>query len=235
MIDAALKQKLAQDGYVVVPDVLSSEIVYDIVREIDALPTDSVLTRKLLDAPWCQALAEVLAMDPRLSDLLPERPMAAQCILFTKTTRTNWLVSLHQDVSIPVAERVESTRCSAWSIKEGSLFVQPPTSVLEEMVALRVHLDDCNERNGALRVVPGSHLKGRLPAIAVLRERERTDELSVPVRRGGIMAMRPLLLHASSKASIDAPRRVLHFVYGPADLPEGLRWPARRQSCVTGS
>jgi hypothetical protein len=39
--------------------------------------------------------------------------------------------------------------------------------------------------------------------------------------------MRPLLLHASSKAINGPPRRVLHFVFGPSHLPEGFRWPAR--------
>jgi hypothetical protein len=61
-------------------------------------------------------------------------------------------VSLHQDLSIPVAERVESPGCRGWSEKEDELFVQPPVSVLDSVLALRLHLDDCKERNGALRV-----------------------------------------------------------------------------------
>lgn len=39
------------------------------------------------------------------------------------------------------------------------------------------------------------------------------------------MVMKPLLLHASHKVFVDRPRRVLHFVYGPSNLPHGLRWP----------
>ncbi len=82
---------------------------------------------------------------PRLSVL--------QCTLFAKSTENNWLVCLHQDLSIPVAERVDSPGCHGWSEKEGGLFVQPPASVLEGVLALRLHLDDCNERNGA-RMTP---------------------------------------------------------------------------------
>lgn len=102
--------------------------------------------------------------------------------------------------------------------------------IRDEIVAFRVHLDDCDESNGALRVVSGSHRLGRLASSAAMKERDRCGECSVAVPRGGVMVMRPLLLHASSKASNDAPRRVLHYVFGPSELPEGLRWPARKRS-----
>jgi ectoine hydroxylase-related dioxygenase (phytanoyl-CoA dioxygenase family) len=152
--------------------------------------------------------------------------------LFVKSVEKNWLVSLHQDLSIPVAERVDSSQCTGWSQKEGDLFVQPPVAVLEDIAAIRLHLDDCDEENGALRVVSGSHRLGRLTSSAAMEERNRCGEFSVAVPRGGVMVMRPLLLHASSKAINDAPRRVLHFVFGPSHLPEGLRWPARKRSVV---
>ena len=82
----------------------------------------------------------------------------------------------HQDLSIPVAERVDCLECHEWSQKKGELFVQPPTSVLEEMVAVRLHLEDCDERNGALRVVPGSHRFGRLTASESRRARDARGE-----------------------------------------------------------
>ena len=45
-----------------------------------------------------------------------------------------------------------------------------------------------------------------------------------PVPAGGALLMRPLLQHASSKSSSGKPRRVLHFVFAPRALPQGLRW-----------
>jgi hypothetical protein len=33
--------------------------------------------------------------------------------------------------------------------------VHPPAEILDKMLTLRVHLDDCGEENGPLRVIPG--------------------------------------------------------------------------------
>jgi ectoine hydroxylase-related dioxygenase (phytanoyl-CoA dioxygenase family) len=217
-------------GYAVLPDIVSDEQIRALSEQVTKAANSTNGMRKLLNESWCNDLAVQLQADPRLIPMLPGDAQVVQCTLFVKSMEKNWLVSLHQDLSIPVSERVESTQCSGWSQKEGDLFVQPPISVLQDVVAFRVHLDDCDEGNGALRVVPGSHRLGRLTPSAAVQERDRCGERTVAVPRGGIMAMRPLLLHASSKASNDAPRRVLHFVFGPPDLPEGLCWPARKRT-----
>ena len=219
--------QLSERGYAVIPDLIEPREVDDIVRSVEALAAGTAGTRRLLDMPWCASLAERLARDVRLREALPANAAAVQCTLFVKSIEKNWLVSLHQDLSIPVAERVESPNCSAWSEKEGEIFVQPPISVLQDTLAVRVHLDDCNEANGALRVVPGSHRLGRLKSSDALRLRREQGEVVASIPPGGAMLMQPLLLHASSKALVDGPRRVLHFVFGPAKLPEGLRWRAR--------
>ena len=230
MIEGSASAEFAAAGYAVVAGVLTSDEMIWVTRNLTGSAMQAVGSRTLLDTRWCQVLARRLAGEPRLSAVMPAAARAVQCTLFEKRLDKNWLVALHQDLSIPVAERIDNDRCTGWSQKEGVLFVQPPTAVLEELVIVRVHLDDCNERNGALRVVPGSHRLGRLGPAQASQVREVRGECQVPVASGGVMLMRPLLLHASSKASIDSPRRVLHFVFGPPALPEGLRWPrARRQ------
>jgi ectoine hydroxylase-related dioxygenase (phytanoyl-CoA dioxygenase family) len=102
--------------------------------------------------------------------------------------------------------------------------VQPPAEVLEQMVSVRIHLDDCPEENGALRVVPGSHTMGKIqerriaPFVA-----ERTVTVCESAQ-GGVLVMRPLLLHASSAATIPGHRRVIHFDYADCLLARPLRW-----------
>lgn len=108
------------------------------------------------------------------------------------------------------------------------LFVQPPAEVLQTLVAVRVHLDASTTENGPLRIIPGSHCYGRLDDQHEAQVRQTTIEQDVLVGRGGVIVMRPLALHASSKSHGPAPRRVLHFVFGPPNLPLGLEWPSMR-------
>jgi ectoine hydroxylase-related dioxygenase (phytanoyl-CoA dioxygenase family) len=147
-----------------------------------------------------------------------------QCTLFEKSADRNWLVPYHQDLMIPVKQRVDDDRLTGWSEKEGTLYVQPPREVLESLVALRVHIDDCGPTQGPLRVVPGSHRFGVLSNEQAATLRETHGEHACTVERSGIVAMKPLVLHASSKASEPNRRRVLHILFGPAALPYGLEW-----------
>jgi hypothetical protein len=185
---------------------------------------DGAGSRKVLTHPACRELVTTIRNHSEIRALLPPSSVAVQCTLFDKTPAKNWLVSLHQDLSIPVRARVESDQFGAWSRKEGQWFVQPPEEVLNRLVAVRVHLDASTAENGSLRVVPGSHRLGRLTAPEADTQRKALGEVTVESPRGGALVLRPLLLHASSKAMSPMHRRVLHFLFGPADLPHGLEW-----------
>jgi hypothetical protein len=181
-------------------------------------------SRNLLAHEWCVALANSLHANFGVGARLPSDAVAVQCTYFDKGPDKNWLVGLHQDLSIPVVEHIDHTELRGWSEKEGMLFVQPPVSVLELLIAVRVHVDDAGAENGALRVVPGSHAFGRLTTVQAEQLKKERGEQVVEAPRGSALIMRPLLLHASSKALRPVPRRVLHFVFGPPQLPWGLRW-----------
>jgi len=131
-------------------------------------------------------------------------------------------------VAIPVSVRVEDPSLGARSNKGGTWFVQPPVGVLEQLVALRLHIDDCGLGDGPLNVVAGSHRGGRLDDRAAIALRDARGHVACLVPRGGAMLMRPLLLHASSKATGASRRRVLHFLFGPPRLPHGLAWAHAR-------
>jgi hypothetical protein len=214
-----------RDGYALIPALLSARECEDLCASAAAaVAADTVGTRCLLAHDWCAALAERLLGEAALSGILPRGHVAVQCTWFEKSRHRNWLVPAHQDLSIPVAARVDDEALGAWSLKEEAWHVQPPAALLEQLVAVRVHLDDCGEADGALSVAAGSHRGGRLePATAAASWRSRARSLCA-LPRGGAMAMRPLLLHASSKATGACRRRVLHYLFGPADLPHGLQW-----------
>ena len=102
--------------------------------------------------------------------------------------------------------------------------MQPPAELLEQLVAIRVHLDPCTEADGPMQFIAGSHTQGRIGAADAAEWRRTRPFVTVTQEQGDAMLMRPLVLHASSKASGTSLRRVLHFLFGPATLPYGLRW-----------
>ena len=119
----------------------------------------------------------------------------------------------HQDTALPLRLRREIPGWGPWSVKCGVLYAHAPAKALEGVVALRVHLDDSLPDNGPLRVLPGSHCLGVLSDAFIRDLASRVLPYECIVSRGGILIMRPLLVHASSKAVTDAPRRVLHIEY----------------------
>jgi len=215
---------LEQAGYTTMSPLLSTETCDELAARLASTHDGNAGTRNLLDQAWCANLARQLHNHPLLHGLLPATHVATQCTYFEKSADHNWLVPLHQDLSIAVAEKVAHPVLSGWSEKEGVIFVQPPVEVLQALLAVRLHIDHCGEADGPLRVVPGSHLAGRLDAEAARQLRDAQGEQICPVEQGGALLLRPLLLHASSKSKGQSRRRVLHFLFGPADLPLGLRW-----------
>ncbi len=220
----SLHLALEQNGYAIAPSILGPEEASSIESALTQVPTSGAGTRNLLEFEWCRRVVGCLRVAPDLRHLLSETVVAVQCTLFDKTPEQNWLVALHQDLSIPVTERVAHPNLGVWSVKEGQNFVQPPDELLAQLVAVRLHIDECGPENGPLRVVPGSHREGRLAASAARLLRDRVGEVACTVGRGGALILKPLLLHASSKASSPNHRRVLHFLFGPASIGYGLRW-----------
>ena len=159
--------------------------------------------------------------------LLDGPPFPVRAILFDKTEAANWGVPWHQDLAIAVAERIETPGFGAWSVKEGVLQVKPPPEILAQMVTLRLHLDDCGADNGALRVLPGTHLGGELNADTIASHVAAGAPEICETSKGGALLMRPLLLHASAAARKPSHRRVLHVEYASIELPNGLKWSER--------
>lgn len=224
MIDALAA--LARDGHVIIPGVLDAPAVNAIDTALADTAVHGAGSRRMLDAGWCRDLGTSLPRHAALGPFLVDAPVPVQCTLFDKSDDRNWLVAMHQDLAMPVRERVEHPDLGAWSRKEGTDFVIAPAGLLERMVAVRLHLDDCGAANGPLRVVPESHRYGRLDAAGSERLRSEAGEVECLVDCGGALVMRPLILHASSHAQATGRRRVLHFLFGPRDPGYGLAWPA---------
>ena len=220
------KHSVISLGYDIANGIISPQECDELLEHIERLPTGSgrAGVRGLMTCAWARSLA----FDSRLTNFAERvsgrklRPYKAT--LFKKTSEADWLVAWHQDTALPIEKFVEGAGWRAPSTKEGQLFAQAPASALERIVALRVHLDDSTATNGPLRVIPGSHSFGILDDTEI-RELVRVSEaVDCLVGRGGIIAMSPLVLHASSKLTNDSPRRVLHFEYVESlELAGGVR------------
>lgn len=155
--------------------------------------------------------------------ILGEDAFPFRATLFDKSPTANWLVAWHQDTALPLKERREVTGWGPWSVKDGLQYAHAPANALEQVVALRVHLDDSTSENGPLRALPGTHTLGILTDDEIHDLSRKVAEAECLVPRGGVLAMRPLILHASSKVQSEKPRRVLHIEYSRRDaLSDGL-------------
>jgi ectoine hydroxylase-related dioxygenase (phytanoyl-CoA dioxygenase family) len=180
--------------------------------------------RHLMSIPAIEAAAK----DERLLRIA-RRALGAGAVpfratLFDKSARANWLVVWHQDTALPLESRKGSAEWGPWTMKAGILYARAPAWALSRVVALRLHLDASTSENGPLRVIPGSHLGSVLSDDEILNLARTQENVECLVPRGGVLAMRPLLIHSSSKALGAEPRRVLHIEYSDAlDLEPGLR------------
>lgn len=181
--------------------------------------------RNLLNlAPFIKDFAESDEVRQIIEPIAGKNARVVRAIFFDKTPEANWKVPFHQDLTIAVKEQKDVAGFTAWTQKADVTHVQPPASIMENIVSLRVHLDDTDDSNGALRVVAGSHQFGKLSANQIQQLKSQREIVTCNVRKNGVMLMRPLLLHASSPAENALHRRVLHFEFSSINLPENLEW-----------
>ncbi len=207
-------------GFAVVPNVFGTSEVDAFAHELVApsLKRSRAGVRHLLSLPPIATLAR----DPRLVELAASvlgcEPVPFGATLFDKSADANWLVVWHQDTALPLTERRNAPGWGPWSVKGGVVYARAPAAALEQVVALRVHLDDSNAENGPLRVLPGTHEVGVLSDAQIHAASQRLAPVACTVPRGGVLAMRPLLVHASSKVATAAPRRVIHIEYAASQV-----------------
>ncbi len=200
-------------GFLTVPDVLRSAEVAALSAEVQSMRRGRAGLRHLLGYDAIRHLA----LDARLvglaSELLGGVAQPLKGTLSDKSPATNWLVTWHQDLALPIRARVEAPGWGPWSMKSGRLYALAPADALARIVALRVHLDDSTTDNGPLRGLPDTHQLGRLSEAQIAALVQTTPEVECLVPAGGVVALRPLAVHASSKSTSALPRRVIHFEY----------------------
>lgn len=229
-------EQVERDGFAVAEGVVTDAEILALIPLLTEVDHEGAISRRgsvhavrnLLEAvPEVRALARSEEVRALVTPVLGDGCFVVRAILFDKTPQANWKVAWHQDLTIAVRERAEAPGFGPWSEKAGVTHVQPPAEVLERMLTVRVHLDDCGLENGPVQVIPGSHAAGRLSPDEVARWREEHAPVPCTSPRGGALVMRPLILHASSPATVPGHRRVVHLEFAADELPHGLEWHGR--------
>lgn len=210
---------LESQGFALVRSSLPQEIFEEIRNTL--FHADSAGERCLLDQPVVRETALNLKRELIRSGHLSSAAVAIQAIAFNKTPTTNWKVAWHQDLMFPFAKPVTAHDFHLPTVKQGIHYARPPACILKQLLAVRLHLDDCDSTNGPLRVCPGTHCAGVFATSEISAHVADHGEVTCLAKTGELLLMRPLILHASSQATAPKHRRILHLVYHSGDpIPE---------------
>jgi Phytanoyl-CoA dioxygenase (PhyH) len=212
-------------GCALIPGVFALDQIAQLVPLADEAVRSSLARAGARIGVGAGLVERVLAHEPYadvIGSLGAYKPV--RVIVFDKSADQNWAVAWHRDTAIAVQERHEVEGFGPWSIKDGVHHVQPPPSVLRDMVTARLHLDPTPASNGALQVIPGSHLDIGEDWPSVDQGRMDREPFTLEADAGDVVLMNPLTLHASSKSSQPAHRRVVHIEFARSPLPEPLKW-----------
>jgi ectoine hydroxylase-related dioxygenase (phytanoyl-CoA dioxygenase family) len=231
------KQNILDNGYTIVEDIYTADEIIEILAIINKADTDKntfrrsdddlfAIRRFLKEVPDVTSIIFNGTLKALITDLFGGDFFVVKSIYFDKPERSNWFVAWHQDLTISVDRKTELPGYGPWTVKQDQFAVQPPLNILQNNFTIRIHLDDTDEGNGALKVIPGSHSCGIRRAETVNREIDA--EQICNVKAGGIMIMRPMLLHASNRTTNNKPRKVIHIEFSNAALPKAINWSEKQ-------
>ena len=232
-----LIDQLNNNGFTILDSIYSTEEVESLINIIKQASTDNNTFRKTADLfairqfiteiPQVAPLIFTQRLKNTIHQLFGRDYFVTKAIYFDKPAQSNWFVAYHQDLTISVDKKIEINGYGPWTVKQNQFAVQPPLNILENNFTIRIHLDDTDENNGALKVVNGSNLKGVYRPETINWDKE--TETICAVKKGGIMIMRPLLLHASNRTTNNNSRRVIHIEFSNVKLPDEIRWSEKYQ------
>jgi ectoine hydroxylase-related dioxygenase (phytanoyl-CoA dioxygenase family) len=225
-------EKILNDGFAIVEDIYTPDEIESIIATINKVDqskdtfrkTDDLfaIRRFLIEVPEAKPLIFSSKLKSLIDGLFGLGYFVVKSIYFDKPEKSNWFVAWHQDLTIAVSNKANLLGYGPWTVKLGQFAVQPPLNILQDNFTIRIHLDDTDEGNGALKIVPGSHLKNIQRTENINWQNE--SDFTCKVKAGGVMVMRPLLFHASSRTTTNKKRRVIHIEFSKANLATGISW-----------
>lgn len=231
------KDSLNNKGFSIVEGIYTDTEIESIISCIDKADQTNTTFRKSADLfAIRQVVKEIPEIIPfvfndnlrkLIADIAGNDYFIVKSIYFDKPEKSNWYVAYHQDLTISVDKKATLENFMNWTKKQNQFAVQPTISILENITTLRIHLDETNSENGALKVIENSHSKGIFRPENIDWKNEKETTCDVP--KGGVMLMKPLLLHSSNKTTNNEKRRVLHIELSNINLPKELNWAEKQE------
>lgn len=229
------KTEISEKGFIIINDIFSEGEINQIINVIEAIDTSKETFRKsedlfairqfLKEVPESHQFIFNENINRIINEVFGNDYFVVKSIYFDKPEKSNWYVSYHQDLTISVDKKLELTGFGPWTTKQNQFAVQPPIDYLKNIFTIRIHLDNTDENNGALKVVPNSHSK-EIYRPETIDWNVETEEIC-SVNKGGIMIMKPLILHGSNRTTNQKKRRVIHIEFSDMELPKELEWSER--------
>lgn len=227
--NASIRNQVEENGFAIINDFYSEQEIDHLLSLISCADITRPAFRKTNDL---FAIRQLFKEIPQLSNeifntnlnkfistIFGGEYFVVKSIYFDKPENSNWFVAYHQDLTISVDKKLSIEGFGPWTTKQNLYAVQPPLGILKDNFTIRIHLDKTTKENGALKVLPKSHLND------ICRPEDiRTTEINCELEKGGIMVMKPLLLHSSGRTTNKIKRRVIHIEFSRSFLPGDLKW-----------
>jgi ectoine hydroxylase-related dioxygenase (phytanoyl-CoA dioxygenase family) len=221
-----MKQQILKEGFAILENIFTDEEINNLTNTISAADTSRPTFRKTNDLfairqffkkiPASLNIVFNNKLNSIIQEIFGDGYFIVKAIYFDKPEESNWFVAYHQDLTISVVDkRIDLEGYGRWTLKQNQFAVQPPLKILENNFTIRIHLDKTNEQNGALKVVPKSHIKGICRPETIDWNIE--TEKFCCVDKGG-------MLHASKRTTNNNKRRVLHIEFSNQKLTGKLNW-----------
>ena len=143
---------------------------------------------------------------------------------FSKTPKSNWSVSWHQDRNVVLANESVSTGFGKPAQRSDGWHSEAPEAVLRNMMFAICFFDDCGPDAGPLEIVQGLDELNRKTSedAAALAERLGTE---VCIARAGDILLLPMLMpHRSKVQTVSKLRRTLRVDFAISCLPSPMEF-----------
>ncbi len=232
-----LHENIKENGFAIIENIFSEAEITEILKEIELNEIEvteyennnfhkqvNVFAVRCFLQEFPKLKSRILT-HPKLTNLLNSFNSdykLVKSIFFNKPLHANWVVNWHQDLTINLKQKSAHEDFKHWILKDNYFSVQPPLKYLQNILTVRIHLDDCFSTNGALKIIPKSHHE--IQRMTNLPQQFFETETTCEVAKGGVLFMKPLLWHSSRRSENQQSRRVIHLEFCSLDLPPELKW-----------